>query len=765
MLRVLHWEGGVARSALGLGACALGLAACGGGGSASEGAPPSAAALQSFALRRDVKVANAGLIDARALDLNADGVLDLVECDFADRTLAIGLGQLDGSFVPNQFLVTPGLPWTLEGADFSGDGRIDLAVACAADGGAQPAALALFEQQPDGGFLLQSVFALPGNPSDLAAEPLAGAGRARLAVGLPAQHRLLVLQRSPAGELLELAALDSAALGLPGAPQGLEWIDLDGDGRLDLASAETEVSLEDPDRLVGYAGLSGGGFGAASLLVTPLARPLLARTSDVDGDGAPDLAVAQMDAGVVGLLRCAPGQVAAWSPVAIGAGASSACFADLDLDGDCDLVATLWKEQALCVRRALGGGQWGPEELYNVGTAPRNAQVVLLPGDSWPDVLCANSGDASILYGAGAAGLRAARGTRAGQGLATLAAADLDADGRPDALTIDAALGRLVLCRGNSSGEFEPQTGVALAPGGPAQPAVLALGDFNGDGRPDVLANLVVSAELQLLLNPGGMGFAPAPSAQRYGVGALPLGLAAGDVDGDGRLDALVGSFGDVSLQWLIGDGAGGLAPQAASAAPCAPMALCATDLDADGALDLALSGSAAGAQRLCVARGLGGPALGAFASFALAGNSTQLAAADLDGDGALELVAAQSGNAAHGLVLLSSAAGFAYASSVLPVGYSPNCFALEDLDADGDLDLLCPLGQGALRVALNDGAAHFPQLLPADELGDELPVPFGTQACAAVDVDLDGRVELLMVAPSSPELWVARGLPGPLLP
>lgn len=730
------------------------LAACGGGGGSSGGAAaPQQVAL--FDLRRDVTVANSGLTDAVYVDIDADGVSDLVQCDFADETLAVGRGLFDGNFALIQSLVTPGHPWALAVADYDGDGRLDIAVGCRdASGSAGRVALWLGDGQ--GEFVAVAPLELAEAPLDVTPIDSPVAQGARLLVAQLGLARTLVLELGVGMQWTEVAALDGTDLEVPGAPHSVEAHDVDADGTLDVAIAE--LCGGGGDRVVWRRGFADGTFGAPTIALEGLARPLLSRLVDADGNGFGELGVAQMDAPFAFVLWPAPEHAPTPSLLPLGYGSTSLLLCDLDGDGLVEACASLWREQALATCVGLGAASFGLPRYYNVGTAPRGLARFQSPADAHPGVLCVNSGDASILRGDGSGTLAGARGYPLAHAPTQLATVDVDADGRADVISIDTQAGALVLLGAQSSGGFSAPFQVPVGAGGSSAPAGFRAHDYDGDGDVDALATLPVDQEVQYLENSGGLALLPAGGTKRYGVGPDCGAIAAGDLDGDGDVDALVASASMPALQ-LIANLSGSfeaLPPQTVGARA---VALALADLDLDGDLDAFTLGQEPGdVARLRVH--YANQTLFAYAgAIELPALGDEIHAQDLDGDGFVELLVSQGGNGAHGFVAARSSTTAVLDATVVPVGYAPSGLALDDADGDGDVDVWCPLGQGGLRVALNDGAGELSALAVAAEAVPQ-PVPFGTVGAAVSDCNGDGAADLLMVSPYSSLLWVAqRGL------
>lgn len=140
-------------------------------------------------------------------------------------------------------------------------------------------------------------------------------------------------------------------------------------------------------------------------------------------------------------------------------------------------------------------------------------------------------------------------GQRFAAGLFPLAVAvvDLNGDGHPDLIVANSRSNDVSVLLGTGDGTFQPELRFATG----RFPFAVAVADVNGDGLPDlVTANTittVISNDVSVLLGRGDGTFEP---EQRFGAGALPLAVAVGDFNGDGLPDLVTanGYSNDVSL-------------------------------------------------------------------------------------------------------------------------------------------------------------------------------------------------------------------------
>ena len=319
--------------------------------------------------------------------------------------------------------------------------------------------------------------------------------------------------------------------------------DLDGDGRTDLAIANSEsneVSLI---------------FGDASREDARVAvgrRPVALASGDFNGDGRPDLAVANLDGGSISLLiNEGNRQFRLQAELRIGRWASAVLAADVDRDGRIDLVVSDAGNDRLVV--LLGDGRGGFERVGEVPTGRWPAALASgdFNGDGRPDLAVAHfmEDTISVLLGNGVGGFREAGTYPAGLGPTDLVVTDFSGDGRID-LAVGAVQGRTItVFLGDGRGGLEPMAPVSL---GASVQAVTAA-DFDGDGAPDLATANGGSDTITVLLN-DGFGRFPTGQAKTISVLGSPTALTAGDFDGDDSPDLAVVRFDSNSLSLLLNE-------------------------------------------------------------------------------------------------------------------------------------------------------------------------------------------------------------------
>jgi len=574
-----------------------------------------------------------------------------------------------------------------------------------------------------------------------------------------------------------------------GQVRAIDVFDLDGDGDLEIMTAH------DPTDKVNFFRNKGGGNG--------FELPIECRAGDetydvtagfLDGDGFPELLAVNRTEGTVSIYKNR-GSAAypAESVKVVGIEPRSIELFDMDNDGDNDIAVSVAADP---FRRAqLGFNGFVLFENEGNGAIDDSARVlykianpnltfldtILNPykilaadfnNDNFLDlaVACSSSIFSAVAnknvvcvflnrqdgtFDANPAFSRPERYT-VGYGCRSIAAADVDGDGDQDIISANQEDGTISVLKNNGNGTFAPKVDF-LTPNNP--PSVVSGGDYDGDGDFDVA---VVSLgkppsnpgnSFAVLKNKGDGNFEVGTEflAGDLNVqGNIPFGIAAGNVDGDGDIDLAIANQGIHDVTIHRNDGSGSFPnpvccadwyfPPPSPRNWFGPRAIVLADLDGDGDLDFAIANQ--GSNNIAVYKNNGTGGYAVDSTYSTGGGSAPfwIAAANLDGDGDIDLVTANQGVNYISVFKNNGNATFAAAVNYI-VGFRPVFVFPADLDGDGDNDMVsCDQGTDdfldSVSLLFNDGSGTFP-------VRTALQVGSAPTSVVAADLDGDGDGDL----------------------
>lgn len=355
-------------------------------------------------------------------------------------------------------------------------------------------------------------------------------------------------------------------------------------------------------------------FAPAVLYPTSFTQPTSVATADINGDGKLDLLTADSNTTTIGLaLNKGNGTFITGQSVPAGGRPNGLALADLNGDGKTDIVTTVEGIQ-IAVLLGLGGGAFTAPVTYPIGSSSFTCGGKLVLADVNSDgkldivTACFHDGSVSVLLGLGMGTFGA--GTRYGTGKSStgldaepwaVAVGDLNGDGRPDIVATDIGYHSLCVLLATSTG-FGPVThytiGTAGSTIGTGFPNALRLTDVDGDGKLDILVANAASDDLIVMLNPGAGGAFQISGHYALGpVNSEAKDMTLVDINGDGHLDVATANSGSNSTGVLLATGTGTFKPVVvvkasnyASGATVAPAAITAGDFNGDGKPDLAIA-------------------------------------------------------------------------------------------------------------------------------------------------------------------------------
>jgi hypothetical protein len=345
------------------------------------------------------------------------------------------------------------------------------------------------------------------------------------------------------------------------APGSVAVADLDRDGHLDIV-----VASEQRHTLTVLLGDGTGRFTAAPGSPVPSGRmPNDIALADFDRDGAPDLAAANHEADYVTVLlgdrrggfRPAPGSPV---PVQVRPHPHGVAAADFNGDGSPDLVVDSRESDEVEVLLGDGRGGFAPHRRLRVGRHPyQRVRTWDVNGDRAADIVTTNlrGADVSVLFGDGLGAFRNAPGSpfECHPFPTAVALGDLDGDGRPDLAVTNSPSNSggsgedgLTILLGDDAGGFR-RVGTMPSPTG-AAPTQLAIADFDRDDRDDIAVSNMNSGTVTIarLDRDGNIRI-----AETIPVGGMPKGIAVGDLNGDGRIDIVVADNRDDDIALILG--------------------------------------------------------------------------------------------------------------------------------------------------------------------------------------------------------------------
>jgi hypothetical protein len=280
-----------------------------------------------------------------------------------------------------------------------------------------------------------------------------------------------------------------------------------------------------------------------------------------------------------------------------------------------------------------------------------------------------------------------------------LVTADFNGDGWDDLAATAWGPHSVEILMNDGTGTF---THTSVAIGDTLQSADLAIGDIDGDGRPDIAVATFFGPSL-IWLRGTGTGFAE-PAV--VGACLQAQDVTVGDYNGDGRADVAGRCEGDHVLRVYLGDGAGGFTEATASSQPATGVSgLRTADLDGDGRQDI-LAGGAYTTAKIYFGDATAGIRAG-----------TQMLPAqpgiigDVDGDGYPDLVFRSSGS----VILYTGGPGGTFTDrGRLGVTFDVGDLVVADFDGDGANDIVGTAGGDNVVKALTAGAAETTSALVA---------------------------------------------------
>jgi hypothetical protein len=292
--------------------------------------------------------------------------------------------------------------------------------------------------------------------------------------------------------------------------------------------------------------------------------------------------------------------------ISVGAGPGSIAFADVNHDGKLDIVVANMADGTLSVLLSDGKGHFTSAvgSPFACGKSPNDIAIADLNGDGNLDLLVANTETPylTILLGDGKGGFAPSPhspfDTRSYPHVHGVAVGDFNGDRKLDAVTDDWGHNQILMFLGDGKGNL-------ILPGkafktGKRPYQRLRSADFNKDGKPDVVTTDLDENAVSILLGDGRGGLHDAPGSP-FPAGKAPWAVAIDDMNHDGNLDLVVVPYApdvpdpkDIGVTVLLGDGKGGFRKMPGSPFSLAgcegPDRVATGDMNGDGLRDIVVT-------------------------------------------------------------------------------------------------------------------------------------------------------------------------------
>jgi uncharacterized protein (TIGR03437 family) len=619
-------------------------------------------------------------------------------------------------------------------ADFNADGVLDNATASA--GSVQ---ITLYNQTTGAG--TPSRLTIGGtNSTGIIAGDFNGDGKTDLAV--------TIFSSSTSGNLVVLLGKGDGTFNPPvnypvgPQPLSLAMVDLNGDGKPDLVVANSNAN--NTSGTINVLLGKGDGTFASPVGYNAGAIPVSLIATDLNSDGRSDIAFLDARSApnydqLLVLLSNGDGTLRApLTGISTGTNLGQMSYGDLNHDGKLDLLIADQRGSDLTVLMGNGDGTFQPPKAYVNVAQPASIGVAPL-ADGSTALLSADAIDGSILVtiADSSGAVHSAPIQPLGKSLSAVGAADLNRDGKPDIVITDQGGSRVYVMVNLGNHQFGAATPYSLN----GSPSATAIADVNGDGKPDLV--VADTNGIDVLPGKGDGTFGPAQSTAVTGASAGIVGPVVADFNGDGKADVVVAVGGQVSF--LAGQGNGTFAAGTAAASVAGtvnPVALVTGDFNGDGKPDLAFAyGLTSGTTYsgfLAIELGNGN---GTFRSstISLAAGPVSLALGDVDKDGNVDLIVGLLTSLGPQIaVYLGKGDGaFQNPKAVATAAYLPS-ITVADFDGDGKPDLLlgdcCGLSEAVLMPGNGDGTF---------QPGTAFPSGPNPTYLAVADFDSDGKPDL----------------------
>ncbi|CAF4121645.1 unnamed protein product [Rotaria sp. Silwood2] len=482
--------------------------------------------------------------------------------------------------------------------------------------------------------------------------------------------------------------------GIGSFPTGLAVNDFNSDGRIDIAVADYGT-----DNVIILMGYGNGSF--ANMMYFSTGRnsgPFSVALADLNRDGCLDIAVANSGSDSVGiLLGYGNGNFATIMtyPTGVGSFPVVIIISDLNKDNCSDIVVVNRDTSNIGIFLGYGNGSFANQVTYSIGryTSPWSAVVSDVNNDDKLDIVTANYNTGTIGlfdgYGNGTFHKMKAYSTGTGSLPRYVTVGDMNNDNRLDIIVVNYGTNDVIIYFGYENGIY--YEGKPYSTGNKSNPICLTIGDFNNDRRSDfAIANFMMK-EIGIFLGYGSERFGGLATYD-VGSGSEPHAAAIGDFNSDGKSDIVVANYGMDNVGILLGDGYTNFKNTItySTGIGSAPCSVAVEDFNNDNHSDIVVANCKTNNLSILIGYGNGTFAIAATYSTGDRSHPTTVVTGDFNNDNLMDIVVANFGT--NNVFLLYGYGNGSFGNEEsYPLGYNyrPYTIAINDFNQDGWMDII----------------------------------------------------------------------------